>query len=91
MCHCQTSPLQPFHRHVRVFLDPCSLSYDIFLALHSSNGQYGYSWMRAAVRLRHDAERTSSEPRDELKRYIESPLEDVDMENVVAWWGVSDC
>ena len=44
--------------------------------------------MRAAVRFRHDAKREGSEPHDELKRYIESPLEDVD--NVVAWWGVSD-
>ena len=44
--------------------------------------------MRAAVRFHHDAERSVSEPCDELKRYIESPLEDV--ENVVAWWGVSD-
>ena len=52
-----------------------------------SNGQYGYSWMRAAVRSRQDAERTNSEPRDELRRYTESPLEDVN--NVVAWWGVS--
>ena len=41
--------------------------------------------MRAAVQFHHDAERSVSEPRDELKRYIESPLEDV--ENVVAWWG----
>jgi hypothetical protein len=44
--------------------------------------------MRAAVRFRHDTERSVSEPRDELKRYIESPLEDIG--NVVAWWGVSD-
>ena len=58
------------------------------LATHPSNGQYGYRWMRAAVRSRQDTERTSSEPRDKLKRYIESPLEDVN--NVVAWWGVSD-
>ena len=45
--------------------------------------------MQAAVQFCHDAERTSSEPRDELTRYIDSPLEDV--VNVVAWWGVSDC
>jgi len=60
------------------------------LATRPSNGQYGSSWMRAAVQFRHDAERSVSEPHDELKRYIESPLEDVDSENVVAWWGVSD-
>jgi 2-polyprenyl-6-methoxyphenol hydroxylase-like FAD-dependent oxidoreductase len=52
------------------------------------SGQYGHSWMRAAVRFHHDAEHTSSEPHEELKRYIDSPLEDV--ANVVAWWGVSD-
>ena len=60
----------------------------VSLATHPSNGQYGSSWMRAAVRFRHDAERSVSEPCDELKQYIESPLEDV--ENVVTWWGVSD-
>jgi hypothetical protein len=43
--------------------------------------------MRASVRSRQEAERVSSGPRDELKRYLESPLEEVN--NVVAWWGVS--
>ena len=49
-------------------------------------GQYGYSWMRAAVRSQQDAERVSSVPRDELKKYLESPLEEVS--DVVSWWGV---
>lgn len=44
--------------------------------------------MRSAVQSRHDAERTSSNPHDELKRYMESPLEDV--ADVIGWWGVSD-
>ncbi|KIL54454.1 hypothetical protein M378DRAFT_92506 [Amanita muscaria Koide BX008] len=50
-------------------------------------GQYGYSWMRASVRSRQEAEHVSSSsgPRDELKRYLDGPLEEVD--NVVAWWG----
>ena len=61
----------------------------IVFQVTSASGQYGHSWMRAVVQSRHDAEHTSSEPRDELKRYINSPLEDV--VNVVAWWGVSDC
>ena len=60
----------------------------VSLATHPSNGQYGSSWMRAVVWFRHDAEHSVLEPRDELKWYIESPLEDV--ENVVTWWGVSD-
>ena len=58
------------------------------LATRPSNGQYSSSWMRTAVQFHHDAEHSVSEPHDELKRYIESPLEDV--ENVVIWWGVSD-
>ena len=45
--------------------------------------------MWAAVRFCHDAEHSVSEPHDELKQYIGSPLEDV--ENVVVWWGVSNC
>lgn len=59
----------------------------VSLATRPSNGQYGSSWMQAAVRFCHDAERLVSEPHDKLKRYVESPLEDV--ENVVTWWGVS--
>jgi len=65
----------------------------IFLSLFYSSarnvasGQYGYSWMRASVRSRQEAERVSSGPRDELKRYLESPLEEVN--DVVEWWGVS--
>ena len=90
MYHCQTSPLQLLHPHVHVSLNFCSSSHDILLALHSSNGQYGYSWMWAAVRFHHDAECTGLAPHDELKQYIESPLDDVDLENVVTWWGVSD-
>ncbi|KAF8810839.1 hypothetical protein BYT27DRAFT_7039238, partial [Phlegmacium glaucopus] len=50
-----------------------------------SSTQYGYSWMRASVHSRQEAERFSSGPRDELKRYLDSPLEEVD--GVVAWWG----
>ena len=42
------------------------------------------------MRFHHDAERTGSEPHNELKQYIESPLDDVDSENVVACWGISD-
>ncbi|KAF8810842.1 hypothetical protein BYT27DRAFT_7209063 [Phlegmacium glaucopus] len=52
-----------------------------------SSTQYGYSWMRASVRSHQEAEHFSSGPRDELKRYLDSPLEEVD--GVVAWWGVT--
>jgi hypothetical protein len=58
-----------------------------FLAHNEGSGQYGYSWMRASVRSRQEAERVGSGPRDELKRYLDSPLEEVN--GVVAWWGVS--
>ena len=43
--------------------------------------------MRHAVRSRQEADRATSVPRDELKCYLKSPLEEVD--DVVAWWGVS--
>jgi len=43
--------------------------------------------MRASVRSRQEAERVSLGPRDEVKRYLDSPLEEVN--EVVAWWGVS--
>jgi len=44
--------------------------------------------MRAAVQSRQVTERSSANPRNELEKYINGALEDV--ENVVAWWGVSD-
>ena len=58
-----------------------------FSALKVASGQYGYSWMHASVRSRQQAERAGSGPRDELKRYLDGPLEEVN--DVVAWWGVS--
>jgi hypothetical protein len=42
--------------------------------------------MRASVRSRQEAERVGLGPRDELKRYLDSPLEEVN--DVVGWWGV---
>jgi hypothetical protein len=51
--------------------------------------QYGYSWMREAVGARNAANQAKASPRDELKSYLEAPLEPTD--NVVAWWGVSAC
>jgi len=42
--------------------------------------------MLAAVNARKMADKTKSAPRDELKSYLESPLE-ADVEDVVAWWG----
>jgi hypothetical protein len=56
-------------------------------AVASSQAQYGYTWMRAAVKLRQDADRAKRRPREELRAYLSSPLEDT--ENVVLWWGVS--
>lgn len=53
----------------------------------TAGGSYGYSWMRATVRSRKDAERAKTNPREELRMYLESPLEDV--QDVVLWWGVS--
>ncbi|KAF5380029.1 hypothetical protein D9615_006171 [Tricholomella constricta] len=52
---------------------------------NKAEGQYGYSWMQNAVRARVQAERVMSSPRDELKHYLESPLEKVD--DVIQYWG----
>jgi len=43
--------------------------------------------MHASVHSRQEAEHVSSGPRDELKRYLDSPLKEVN--DMVAWWGVS--
>ena len=58
-----------------------------FTAHNIGSGQYGYSWMCTSVHSRQEAELVGSNPRDELKRYLDSPLEEVN--DVVAWWGVS--
>jgi hypothetical protein len=52
-----------------------------------AHGQYGYAWMRESVRARHDAERGKANPRDEFRRYLESPLED-GVADVIGYWGV---
>jgi hypothetical protein len=44
--------------------------------------------MRAAVDARKAADQTKAAPCDELKLYLDSPLE-LNVEDVVAWWGVS--
>jgi hypothetical protein len=49
--------------------------------------QYGQSWMRATVQAHKAQDRASSNPHEELRLYLEAPLELVD--DVVAWWGVS--
>jgi hypothetical protein len=56
------------------------------LPLVARKGQYGHSWMRAAVAARVAADRASASPHEELCKYLDSPLECVD--NIVAWWGV---
>ena len=58
-----------------------------FSAHNIGSGQYGYSWMCTSVCSHQEAELVGSGPRDELKRYLDSPLEEVNV--VVAWWRVS--
>ena len=68
----------PSHHHVHdIAVDLCIFSESDFPACNAASGQYGYSWMRASVCSRQEAEHVSSGPRDELKRYLDSPLEDV--------------
>jgi hypothetical protein len=47
---------------------------------------YGQAWMRAAIQSRRTADHTKTSPCDELKRYLDAPVEEVD--NIVLWWGV---
>jgi hypothetical protein len=54
----------------------------------SGRVQYGTNWMRQTLQARQARDRMLKNPREELRSYLESPLECVD--NVIAWWGVSD-
>jgi len=49
--------------------------------------QYGHSWMRTTVQARKAQDWAATNPHEELKQYLDSPLEVVD--DVVSWWGVS--
>ena len=51
-----------------------------------SGGQYGRTWMLAAVKKRQELDRAQLSPRAELQEYLKGPLEVTD--DVVAWWGV---
>jgi hypothetical protein len=44
--------------------------------------------MQAAVMARQAADRAGASPREELRLYLEAPLEQ-NVDDVVAWWGVS--
>jgi len=56
------------------------------LPLVARKGQYGYSWMCAAVAACMAANWASASPYEELHKYLDSPLECVN--NIVTWWGV---
>lgn len=49
---------------------------------------YGLSWMSRTVGGQRAADRSNAGPRDELRSYLESLLEEPG-EDVIAWWGVS--
>ena len=53
----------------------------------SEHGQYGRSWMLAAIQAHQVSDRAQLNPRSELTAYLKSPLEQID--DVVGWWGVS--
>ncbi|KAJ8457093.1 hypothetical protein ONZ45_g18454 [Pleurotus djamor] len=48
--------------------------------------QYGHTWMRSKVQSRTETESRKVNPRDELKAYLDSPLE-LEITDVVRWWG----
>jgi len=58
-----------------------------FFTASNIRPQYGTNWMRKTLQARQARERMSTNPREELRLYLESPLEDAD--NIVACWGVS--
>jgi hypothetical protein len=62
-----------------------NLSNMLFVVTPGSS-QYGFSFMQAAVMARQAADRAGTSAREELRMYLDAPLEQVD--DVVAWWGV---
>lgn len=51
------------------------------------HGQYGCSWVLAAVQARLTSDYTQLNPCTKLTAYLGSPLKQTD--DVVGWWGVS--
>lgn len=49
--------------------------------------RYGSSFLLDAVNSAQRAQRADAQPRDELKDYLASPLENTD--NILHYWGVS--
>ncbi|KAG2035645.1 hypothetical protein BDR03DRAFT_1012331 [Suillus americanus] len=49
------------------------------------HGQYGRSWVLAAVQAHQVSDCVQAKPRAELTAYFQSPLEQT--EDVVGWWG----
>ena len=60
-------------------IDLCTFFDFSFSAHNVGSGQYGYSWMHTSVCSHQEAELVGSGPRDELKRYLDSPLEEVNV------------
>lgn len=50
-------------------------------------GSYGAMMMQKKIKDRLQRERNGRDPHQELKSYLESPLEDVT--DQIKWWGVS--
>jgi hypothetical protein len=67
-----------------ISIDPTQIH---FLELAKLVVQYGHAWMHALVKEQKAQEISNTNPHEELLCYLNAPLEDV--ENVVAWWGVS--
>ena len=52
-----------------------------------SNSQYGHAYMCAAIKSCQTSDSAKQDPCQELIAYLSAPVEEV--EDVVAWWGVS--
>jgi hypothetical protein len=53
----------------------------------SSKVQYGDSWLRKILQTRQARDRSTGNPHEELRIYLEGPL--AITKDIIAWWGVS--
>lgn len=75
-------PLKPHH----LLLALTKLGISVATVL-MSNGQYRHAYMRAAIKSHQASDSANQDHHQELIAYLSAPVEEV--EDVVAWWGVS--
>ena len=63
-----------------------NLHYDIITVSPMKGGGYGAAMMQKRIKNRLEQEKNAQDPRQELKNYLDSPLEDTS--DQIKWWGV---